>query len=88
MDDPAAHADPDDQAPDRDSRTGTPRWVKAFGIVALALAVVFVVLQLIGIGGRHGPSRHGPANETGERSPPPGATETVHTGPPAGVTHP
>ena len=36
--------------------TGTPRWVKAFGIVAFVLLVLFVVLHLTGngLGGLHG----------------------------------
>ncbi len=42
-------------APDRESTTGTPRWVKVFGIIALVVVLVFVVMMLTG----HGPSRHG-----------------------------
>jgi hypothetical protein len=34
---------------------GTPRWVKIFGVIALVLVVLFVVLLLTG---GHGPSRH------------------------------
>ena len=46
---------------------GTPRWVKVFGIVALALVVVVVVLSLIR--GGHGPSRHsGDSALSGETS--------------------
>ena len=36
---------------------GTPRWVKVFGIVAVAVVLVFVILLLTG-GGSHGPGRH------------------------------
>jgi hypothetical protein len=43
---------------------GTPRWVKVFGIVALIVVVVFVILVLTGRGGGHGPSRHTPGGET------------------------
>jgi hypothetical protein len=50
---------------------GTPRWVKVFGIIALALLVLVVVGLIIGKGG-HGPGRHAPGG---------------HNGPPAGVTH-
>ncbi|HUR50562.1 MAG TPA: hypothetical protein VMZ11_00395 [Mycobacteriales bacterium] len=39
--------------------TGAPRWVKAFGLVVLALVLVLLVLQLAGVGGDHGPGRHG-----------------------------
>jgi hypothetical protein len=53
---------------------GTPRWVKAFGIIALALVLLFVVLLLTG---RHGPGRH---TSGGDRS-------GGHTGPPPAVTH-
>ncbi|MPZ73362.1 MAG: hypothetical protein GEU74_09045 [Nitriliruptorales bacterium] len=43
-----------DQAP-----PGMPRWVKVFVIIVGALLLVFVVLQLAGVGGRHGPRVHG-----------------------------
>jgi hypothetical protein len=33
---------------------GAPRWVKVFGIIALAGAVVFVISHLAGGGFRHG----------------------------------
>ena len=47
-------------------RTGTdestpprmPRWVKVAAIVVGLLVLLFVVLQLTGIGGEHGPGRH------------------------------
>ena len=42
--------------PGRGSTAGTPRWVKVFGIIAVALALLFVVLLLAG----HGPGRHMP----------------------------
>jgi hypothetical protein len=40
---------------DLDPTGGTPRWVKVFGLIALVLVVLFVVLLLTG---GHGPSRH------------------------------
>jgi uncharacterized integral membrane protein len=44
---------------DRDRTTeGAPRWAKVFGIVLLVLVLVFVVLQLTGVAGQHGPGRH------------------------------
>ena len=44
---------------DGGSTVGAPRWVKVFGLVALALAVLVVVLVLAGGGpGGHGPGRH------------------------------
>lgn len=35
-----------------------PRWVKIAAIVVGVLILVFLVLQLTGIAGQHGPSRH------------------------------
>jgi hypothetical protein len=35
---------------------GTPRWVKVFGLIAVALVLLFVVLMLTG----HRPGRHIP----------------------------
>jgi hypothetical protein len=35
-----------------------PRWVKVTAIVAGVLVAIFVVLQLTGVGGQHGPGRH------------------------------
>lgn len=61
--------------------TGTPLWVKVFGIIALVVILVFVVLLVTGRGGEHGPSRHGAA------TPPAHVPEYVgHTRPP-GVTY-
>jgi hypothetical protein len=37
---------------------GTPRWVKVFGIIALGLVLLVVILLLTGGPGRHGPRRH------------------------------
>lgn len=43
---------------DRESGSGTPRWVKVFGIVALLVALLVAILLLtVGPGG-HGPGRH------------------------------
>ncbi len=42
---------------DSGSTTGTPRWVKVFGIV-LAIIVLLVVLMMLLSGGKHGPGRH------------------------------
>lgn len=33
---------------DRGLPTGTPRWVKVFGIIALALVLLFIILYLTG----------------------------------------
>ena len=69
-------------------RERTPRWVKVFGVVALVVAVLFVVLVLTGRGGGHGPGRHAPRGDTtGGHKPPSAVTTGGHT-PPSGVTHP
>ena len=48
---------PDPEA--RDRYPGTPGWVKVLGVVAV-LVVLSVVLALVtGLGGPHGPQRHG-----------------------------
>ena len=36
--------------PDRRSTNSTPRWVKVFGIIALVLILLFVILHLAGGG--------------------------------------
>jgi hypothetical protein len=52
---------PDAEAPD--PYPGTPGWVKALGVLAV-LVVLFVVFALVtGLGGPHGPQRHGAAVE-------------------------
>jgi hypothetical protein len=59
MTDPSSYLDTDDAAagPDRGSSAAThrtPRWVKVFGIIVLALVLVFVILQLTGVAPDHG----------------------------------
>jgi cytochrome c oxidase subunit 2 len=44
---------------DRSSKRGMPRSVKVCLIIVLVLVVAFVFLQLTGLGGEHGPGRHG-----------------------------
>jgi hypothetical protein len=58
--------------PDTGDDTGsTPRWVKVFGIIALVVVLLFVILMFIrGPGGRHGPGRHMPSGDTGGQTPP------------------
>jgi hypothetical protein len=49
--------------PGHGSTRGTPRWVKAFGIIALVLVVLFVISLLAGV--RHGPGMHTPSGDAG-----------------------
>jgi hypothetical protein len=37
---------------------GTPRWVKVFGIIALVVVLLFVILMFTRGPGGHGPGRH------------------------------
>ena len=48
----------------------TPRWVKAFAILAAVLVVLIVVVALLG-GGEHGPSRHSPGGDNSAGHTPP-----------------
>ena len=57
MTEPTAHPHNGADA-DHDSPPGMPRWVKVSAIVVGVLVVLFLVLQLTGIGGEHGPGRH------------------------------
>lgn len=51
------HGDPEVTA-GFESGIGTPRWVKAFGIVVIVLVLMVVVMVF---GGGHGPGAHGPS---------------------------
>ena len=48
---------PDEEQP---SAGGMPRWAKISLIVVGALVALFIVLNLAGLGGEHGPGRHMP----------------------------
>jgi len=50
--------DDTDATPDP-STAGLPRWVKVFLIIGLALVLLFAVGNVTGVGGEHGPGRHG-----------------------------
>lgn len=66
MADPTADLGPDDaDAPrDRGPIAGMPRWVKGSLIVVVILVLLFLVAQVAGIGGDHGPGRHGGPSDT------------------------
>jgi hypothetical protein len=54
------------EEPDHDSTPGAPRWVKVFGIIALVVVLLFLILMFTrGSGGRHGPGRHFSSGESG-----------------------
>ena len=57
---------------DPPSYPGTPRWVKALGIIVVVLLVV--AAMFIG-GGGHGPGRHAPSGDARGRVPAPGVVE-------------
>ena len=48
--------DPDFNADSGDDAVGAPRWVKVFGLIALGLVLLVVILKLTG----HGPGSHRP----------------------------
>lgn len=84
MADSPAHTDEgDDTAVGHDSQpaSGTPLWVKVFGIITLVVLLVLVVLLLAG--GNHGPGRHS-SGGTGDALP---SSVTKGPGLPSGAGH-
>ena len=53
-----------------------------FAVIALALAVLFVGSKVTGLGGNHGPGRHGRSGTA-----PSGLSEDVSHTPPPGMNH-
>jgi hypothetical protein len=47
------------------SPPGMPRWVKAFALLTVALALLVAVVMFTGIGGPHGTGRHMPSGDAG-----------------------
>jgi len=68
--------------------TGTPRWVKVFGAIALVVVLLVVVVMVTGVGGEHGPGRHSGGGDGPDRQAAPSGGDTArgHT-PPPGVDH-
>ena len=56
--------------PTADRPLSTPRWVKVFGIVAIVVVLIFVVIRFTGVGGEHGPGRHTPSGDVGGQEAP------------------
>jgi hypothetical protein len=46
---------------------GMPRWVKVFIIIAIVLALAFLVTRLLGV--QHGPGLHNPGASGGSAAP-------------------
>lgn len=61
MTDPRVNPDPagNDGAADGGPVSGMPRWVRVALIIVLVLVLLFVVGKVAGVGGDHGPGRHG-----------------------------
>ena len=55
---PYPDSNDDTLGPDLGSPSGTPLWVKVFGIIALVVLMLLVIVTLTGGGGSHGPGRH------------------------------
>lgn len=49
-----------------DSHAGMPRWVKISFLVVGALVLVFVLANITGVAGEHGPGRHRGGDDSGE----------------------
>jgi hypothetical protein len=49
---------------DRPRYPGTPRWVKVFGMIVIALVLLVAIITLAGVGGDHGPGRHTSKGDT------------------------
>ena len=58
-----------DPSRDRDTDTGTPLWVKVFGIIFLAVVLLFLFL-MFSRGPHRGPGQHMSSGATGGHTPP------------------
>jgi hypothetical protein len=61
---------------DEVTATGTPRWVKVFAAIALAVVVLIAVVLIAGRDS-HGPGRHADASDAGNAWPPAGVPYTA-----------
>jgi hypothetical protein len=72
MADPTRYPDTNDDtgvAPDRESTSGTPRWVKVFGIIAFVVVLLFFIV-LFTRGPHRGPGDHTPFGSSDAQTPP------------------
>ena len=65
----ADHPPEPDPSESPDGTPGTPRWVIAFGIVAIVVVVLLGFILVTGLGGPHGPQRHAPSGYAGGHAP-------------------
>lgn len=56
---------PTDADSEEDTRgaPATPRWVKLFGIIAIVVVLLIGFILFSGLGGPHGPQRHGASGD-------------------------
>ena len=78
---------------DRSTTSGTPRWVKVLGIIALVVVLLGGIIVFTRVGGEHGPSGQTPSGDTDGQTPPssviedytpPGADLAGHAPPESG----
>lgn len=55
----ANHTPPPEPRGASEGYPGTPRWVKVIGIAVLAILLLAAFIVVTGLGGPHGPQRHG-----------------------------
>ncbi len=56
------------EAPDRQSATGTPRWLKVSVVIVIVFVLLFGIMHLTS-GSRMGPGMHMPPTEQGTQQP-------------------
>ncbi len=85
MADPPRYSDNDDTGvgSDRGPTVGTPRWVKVFGIIALVVVLLFVILLFTK--GPHRPGRYVAEGSRGGGYTPPFVAAGVHVSSGAGL---
>ena len=64
MADPSSYTDPGNDTDMRSDGEGMPRWVKAFAIIAIVVALLVIVV-MVALGGEHGPARHTSSSDPG-----------------------